>query len=72
MVKRGIEARVYSFEADNALAEDFNSAGVNVFVQDERRVVYEDRLRNLLCGLADFRPQVVLANLSPTSYEVLR
>jgi glycosyltransferase involved in cell wall biosynthesis len=72
LVRRGIEPRICSFEADNPLAEDFKRAGVTVLTHDERRLIYEDRLRLVLSGLAQFRPQVVLANLSPASYEGLR
>jgi glycosyltransferase involved in cell wall biosynthesis len=71
-MKRGLDVRVYSLEAENPLASDFERGGVQVVSYDEKHSIYEDRLNLLLHDLRNFRPQVVLANLSPASYEVLR
>jgi glycosyltransferase involved in cell wall biosynthesis len=70
--RRGVVSRVFSFEQDNPLAEDFERLGIPVFTTDERRLIYEDRLALILRELARFQPTVAIANLSATSFEVLR
>jgi glycosyltransferase involved in cell wall biosynthesis len=72
LVRRGIPVRVFSFERDNPLATDFSRLGVPVSAYDEHELIYEDRLLAILGELAEFKPTAVLANLSATSFEVLR
>jgi glycosyltransferase involved in cell wall biosynthesis len=72
LIGRNIPAQVFSFEQDNPLAQDFNRLRIPVFTTDERRLIYEDRLKLILEELARFKPSVVVANLSATSFEVLR
>jgi glycosyltransferase involved in cell wall biosynthesis len=72
LVRRGIPAAVFSFEADNPLAQDFGRANIPVFTTDHRRLIYEDRLALVLKELARFQPSVVIANLASVSFEVLR
>lgn len=72
LVRRAIPVSIFNFEHDNPLAPDFSRLQIRVFSCDERRLIYEDRLRLLLHELAAFQPTVVLANLSSTSFEVLR
>src|SRR2546425_916038 len=72
LLRRGIPARVFSFERENPLASDFERLNIPVSCQDDRRVIFEDRLRAILLELRSFKPAVVLGCLSATSFEVLR
>ena len=72
LVRRGCAVQVLSFERENPLASDFTRLGVPVIALDGRRTIYEDRLRLILDELRRFQPTAALANLSATSFEVLR
>jgi glycosyltransferase involved in cell wall biosynthesis len=72
LLHRGIPAQVFSFARDNPQAEDFGRLKVPVFGTDDRKLIYEDRLLLILRELARFKPTVAVANLSSTSFEVLR
>lgn len=72
LVRRGVAAEVFSFSQENPLAEDFRRLNIPVFTTNPRRWIYEDRLRLILQELARFQPSAVLANLTSTSFEVLR
>jgi glycosyltransferase involved in cell wall biosynthesis len=72
LVRRGVPVEVLSFERSHPLAADFARVEVPVVLQDDRRLIYEDRLRGILNRLAEFQPATVLANLSAVSFEVLR
>jgi hypothetical protein len=63
---------VLNFEWDDPMAADFQRLNVPVHCQDHQRLIFEDRLAVVLRGLSRFQPTVVLANLSATSFEVLR
>ncbi|MGA2867210.1 MAG: glycosyltransferase family 4 protein [Verrucomicrobiota bacterium] len=72
LIRRQLTAAVFSFNQDNPLASDFARLKTPVFTTDERRLIYEDRLVRVLRALARFQPTAVVANLSATSFEVLR
>jgi len=72
LVRRGIPVRIFSFEHHHPLASDFQRLNIPLSVYDERRLIYEDRATLILRELANFKPTAVLANLSATSFEVLR
>lgn len=72
LIRRNIPAAVFSLSADNPLASDFQRQQIPVFCEDERHRIFEDRLVSLLQRLALFNPTVVVANLSPSSFEALR
>jgi glycosyltransferase involved in cell wall biosynthesis len=72
LVRRKIPVEVMNFELDNPLAADFQRLNVPVRCQDHHRLIFEDRLAAVLRELSRFQPTVVLANLSSTSFEVLR
>ncbi len=72
LVSRGIPSQIFSFEQENPLAADFERLGVEIFTHDERKIIFEDRLRLNLERLREFRPTVVVACLSAISFEVLR
>jgi glycosyltransferase involved in cell wall biosynthesis len=71
-VRRDIPAEVFSFEKDQPLAADFQAQNIPVFWLDDRRMIFEDRLKQILRRLAEFQPTVVVATLGATSFEVLR
>jgi glycosyltransferase involved in cell wall biosynthesis len=70
--RRGIPVEVSNFEKENPLASDFSRLNVPVLTQDQRQLIFEDRLLAILRSLAQFKPSVVIANLSSTSFEMLR
>ncbi len=72
LVRRGIPVLVSSFEKENPLASDFGRLKIPISYQDQRRFIFEDRMRAVLNELSAFRPSVVVANLSPLSFEILR
>lgn len=72
LVRRNIPVQVLSFDRNNPLASDFRRGNVPVQCQDHRRLIFEDRLVAVLRELSRFQPTVVLANLSASSFEVLR
>lgn len=72
LIRRKIPVEVLNFEWDDPMAADFQRLNVPVHCQDHQRLIFEDRLAVVLRGLSRFQPTVVLANLSATSFEVLR
>jgi hypothetical protein len=72
LARRNVPAIVVSPERENAFASDFQAAGVKVVLHDNRRMIFEDRMRAVLETLAAFQPTVVIACLGEISYEVLR
>jgi glycosyltransferase involved in cell wall biosynthesis len=72
LARRKIPVLVVSPEIENPMASDFEAAGVPVILQNQRRMIFEDRLEAMLRDLAEFRPTAVVACLGPASYEVLR
>ena len=72
LIHRKIPVEVLSFKNENPLAADFQRLNVPVRCQDHCRLIFEDRLAAVLRELNRFQPTVVLANLSATSFEVLR
>jgi len=63
---------VGSLEADNPYAEDFRQLEIPLYVEDDRTRIFEDRITAMLARLRDFQPDVVVACLGPSSYEILR
>lgn len=63
---------VFSFQQYNPQLQDFQRLNIPVFTTNEQRLIYEDRLTLILCELARFKPTIVIANLGPTSFEVMR
>lgn len=72
MVRRNVPVEVLSFENDNPLAADFERLKISLFCADEKRFIFEDRMRFILGALRAFNPTVVVANLGPSSFETLR
>jgi glycosyltransferase involved in cell wall biosynthesis len=72
LVRRGIPVEVMSFERENPMAADFQRLNISVQYFDDRRNIFEDRMRAVLGELRCFQPTVVVANLAPPSFETLR
>ena len=72
LVRRRVPVIVVSPERENPFAADLEGAGVKVFLHDDRRTIFEDRMAAMLQTLAEFQPTVVVGCLGQTSYEVLR
>lgn len=72
LIRRGIPVEVMGFERENPMAADFQKQNIPVRCFDDRREIFEDRMRIVLENLARFGPTVVVATLDATSFEVLR
>jgi glycosyltransferase involved in cell wall biosynthesis len=72
LVRRKIPVAVLSFAKDSPMATDFARADIPVLRLDDRRVVFEDRLKTVLLELGRFKPSIVMATHDATSFEVLR
>ena len=72
LIRRGIPVEVMGFERENPMAADFQKQNIPVRCFDDRREIFEDRMRIVLENLARFGPTVVAATLDATSFEVLR
>ncbi len=72
LVRCGGRVLVLSLEHDNPHATDFEALNVPVILQDERRYIFEDRMRRTVQALAAFQPHVVVGCVGPGSYEALR
>jgi hypothetical protein len=67
-----VSVEVFSFTADNPLAEEFLEAGITVHTEDENRLIYEDRLQNLYAKLHAFKPTSVFAVIGNEAFEMFR
>ncbi len=72
LVRRGVAVEVFSFEKENPMTADFQNQNIPVLCLDQRRMIFEDRLNEVLRQLARFRPTVVVSTLGAVSFEVLR
>jgi glycosyltransferase involved in cell wall biosynthesis len=72
LLRRGVPVEVMSFEKENPMIADFQSQNIPVLCLDQRRMIFEDRLNEVLRQLARFRPTVVVSTLGAVSFEVLR
>jgi glycosyltransferase involved in cell wall biosynthesis len=72
LVRRGFAAEVMSFERENPMTVDFQKQNIPVLCLDQRRTIFEDRLKIILQNLARFGPTVLVSSLGATSFEVLR
>lgn len=72
LVRRGIPVEVFSFERENPMSADFEKQHIPLKCLNQRRTIFEDRMKIILQELARFQPTVVMSTLAPTSFEVLR
>jgi glycosyltransferase involved in cell wall biosynthesis len=68
----GVEARVFSFTKAHPLAEEFSSWDIPVHVEDDGRLIFEDRVAGIYDKLREFQPTVVFAVLGGEAFEFLR
>ncbi len=54
------------------MGSDFEKQNIPLLRLNERRMIFEDRLKVILQNLARFQPTVVVSTLGATSFEVLR
>src|SRR5260370_10130406 len=67
-VRRSLPVEILSFELDNPLTSDFKRLNIPVLCQDDRRAIFEDRLRSVLLELGRFKPNGVGATLAGRSF----
>ena len=72
MVRRGVPVRVFCTESSHPMAADFARQCIPVFIADERRLIYEDRIAAVVKELRAFEPTLVVGCLAPPSFEILR
>lgn len=72
LVRRGIPVEVISFERENPMTSDFQRQNIPVLCLDQRRMIFEDRLKIILENLVRFGPTVTVSVLGSLSFEVLR
>jgi glycosyltransferase involved in cell wall biosynthesis len=72
LCKRQIPVRVFSLMANHPLAAEFHERGIDVLVQQERRLIYEERLQAILEAMRDFQPTTAVGWTGTPSYEALR
>jgi glycosyltransferase involved in cell wall biosynthesis len=72
LVRRGVAVEVFSFEKENPMTADFQKQNIPVLCLDQRRMIFEDRLNEVLRQLVRFRPTMVVSTLGGVSFEVLR
>jgi glycosyltransferase involved in cell wall biosynthesis len=63
---------VMSLDWENPMAADFQKQNIPVLRPVQRRMIFEDRLKNVLENLIQFDPTVVVSTLGADSFEVLR
>jgi glycosyltransferase involved in cell wall biosynthesis len=68
----GVPCEIFSFSAGNPLTSEFADAGVPVHTQQDKPLIYEDRLQKVYADLRAFKPTVVFAVLGAESLEILR
>jgi glycosyltransferase involved in cell wall biosynthesis len=70
--KAGIEFRIISLEAGNPLKSEFLPFSGKIKIFDHRKIIFEDRVQEVVKLLAFFKPSHVVACLGPSSLEILR
>ena len=72
LLKRGMAVRVFSLKENHPLAAEYRERGIEVVVQNDRRLIYEERLLATLEAVSDFQPTVVVGWTGAPAYEALR
>jgi len=70
--KLGVPAKVFSFSSHHPMRADFDDLVIPVHLEDERRLIYEDRLAGIYGAVRAFAPHAVFAVLGSESFELLR
>lgn len=69
---KGLNLPIVCMYEENAMAPEFATAQLPVYVVPRRKLIYEDRIRASYRYIASKRPAAVLACLGAESFEVLR
>ncbi len=69
---RGHDIRLFALTHLCDYDSDIAALGLNFTRQDDRRLIFEDCVKNILSGLARFRPDAVIAWLGEGPLEILR
>jgi glycosyltransferase involved in cell wall biosynthesis len=72
LVRHKIPMEILCFESHKLMEADFESRNIPIVSVDERRMIFEDRLKIVLGHLKRFQPTVVVSTLGAVSFEVLR
>ncbi len=70
--RRNMTARVFATKSDHPYKTDFEAAGVDVVLQDDRRLIWEDRIKATLAALREFNPSVYVAVHGTAPFEIAR
>ncbi len=70
--RRNLTTRVFATKSDHPYKLDFEAAGVEVVLQDDRRLIYEDRIKATLAALREFNPSVYAAVHGTAPLEIAR
>ena len=68
----GCESKVFSFTNDHPLEEQFLAEDIEAYLCDNKRYIYEDRLKQVYKEVRKFAPDVVVAILGADAFEFLR
>ena len=72
MQELGVSAKVFCLSRSNALEHEFSRHKIPIYCCDERKLIFEDRLADVLNQLRAFEPTCVIAGLAPPAFEMLR
>jgi glycosyltransferase involved in cell wall biosynthesis len=70
--RRNLITRVFATKRDHPYKTDFEAAGVEVVLQDDRRLIWEDRIKSTLAALREFKPSVYVAVHGTAPFEIAR
>ena len=70
--RRNLTTRVFATKRDHPYKLDFEAAGVDVVLQDDRRLIWEDRIKATLAALREFNPSVYVAVHGAAPFEIAR
>lgn len=68
----GVSVKVFSLSRDHPMECEFNRLEVPVYLCDDRKLVFEDRLTEVLAQLRVFEPSSIISGLGPQAFEILR
>lgn len=72
LVSRGYQTQVFSMARTNSLAADFEQRRIPVHLNDERRHIFEDRVKAVIHQMREVEPDIVVASACVEACEVLR
>ena len=70
--RRNLTTRVFATRRDHPYKLDFETAGVEVVLQDDRQLIWEDRIKATLAALREFNPSVYVAVHGAAPFEIVR